>query len=271
MKKIASGGLTLLTYVIAILFFFPILWIFITGFKSESEAINIPPSLFFKPSLENFEIVWQAGIGGFFANSIVVTVASTIIALLLGVPAAYALALLKVKRKNDILFWMISTRFLPVAGIIIPLYLLFKNVNLLDSLPALILLYAGMNIPLIVWMMRSFFNDVSYEIIEATQVDGASGLQSFFKVVLPLVRPGLVSTALLSMVFAWNEFFFAVSLSYTNAATLPVYMASYMTQEGLFWAKMSAAASISIFPVIILGWFTQKQLVRGLTMGAVKG
>ncbi|WP_164667217.1 carbohydrate ABC transporter permease [Virgibacillus doumboii] len=271
MKKIVSGGLTLFTYLLAFVFFFPILWIFITGFKTESEAINIPPSIFFEPTLENFQMVWGMGIGEFFINSAIVTVSSTLLALLLGVPAAYALALFKIKRKDDILFWIISTRFLPIAGIIIPLYLIFKNINLLDSLLALTLLYAAMNVPLIIWMMRSFFNDVSIEIIEATRVDGATGLQAFFKVVLPLVRPGLVSTALLSMVFAWNEFFFAVSLSYTNAATLPVNMASYMTQEGLFWAQMSAAASISILPVIILGWFTQRQLVRGLTMGAVKG
>lgn len=271
MKKLISGVTTLFTYVAALIFFFPILWIFLTGFKTENEAVKIPPTFQFSPTLENFQEVWNAGMGGFFMNSVIVTVISTLIALLLGAPAAYALAVFKVKRKDDILFWIISTRFLPVAGIIIPLYLMFKTVNLLDSLPALILLYAAMNVSIIIWMMRSFFSDISYEIIEAAEIDGASGLQSFFKVVLPLVRPGLISTALLAMVFAWNEFFFAVSLSYTKASTLPVFMASYMTQEGLFWAKMSAAATISIIPVIILGWFTQRQLVRGLTMGAVKG
>lgn len=271
MKRVMSGGTTLVTYLVAFIFFFPILWIFITGFKTESEAVIIPPTIFFKPTLENFQAVLSMGIGDFFLNSIIVTIFSTIIALLLGVPAAYALAMYKIKGRENILFWIISTRFLPVAGIIIPLYLVFKSVHLLDSLVAIILLYAGMNIPLIVWMMRSFLNDVSHEIVEAAQIDGASGLQTFFGIVLPLVRPGLISTALLSMVFAWNEFFFAVSLSYTNAATLPVYMSSFMTQEGLFWAKMCAAASISIIPVIILGWFTQRQLVRGLTMGAVKG
>jgi sorbitol/mannitol transport system permease protein len=271
MKKIASGGLTLITYAIAFLYFFPLLWIFITGFKSEGEAVVVPPTFFFKPTLENFHLVWNLGVGDFIINSAVVTIVSTLIALALGVPAAYALAMYKVKKADDILFWFISTRFLPVAGVIIPLYLIFKNINLLDSLTGLIILYAAMNVPLIIWMMRSFFHDISYEIIEATQIDGATGLQCFFKVVLPLIRPGLISTALLSMVFAWNEFFFAVSMSYTNAATLPVYMSSFMTQEGLFWAKMAAAATISILPVLILGWFTQKQLVRGLTMGAVKG
>ncbi len=271
MKKLTSGGLTFLTYLLALLFFFPILWVLITGFKSEGEAVIIPPTIAFKPTLENYQVILDLGVVGYFLNSVTATLVSTLIALLIGVPAAYALTMYRVKKRDDILFWIISTRFLPIAGVIIPLYLIFKNMNLLDSLTGLIILYAGMNIPLIIWMMRSFFNDVSYEIIEAAQIDGATGIQSFFQIVLPLVRPGLVSTALLSMVFAWNEFFFAVTLSYHKAATLPVYMASFMTQEGLFWASMSAAATIAILPVLILGWLTQKQLVRGLTMGAVKG
>jgi sorbitol/mannitol transport system permease protein len=270
-KKFLSSCLTLITYLIAFLYFFPLFWLFITGFKSESEAIIIPPTLIFDPTLDNFKLIWSLGVSGFFVNSVLITFFSTLIALILGIPAAYALAMFNVKRGDGLLFWFISTRFLPVAGVIIPLYVVFKNLHLLDSLTGLVLLFAAMNVPLIIWMMRSFFKDISYEIIEAAQIDGATGLECFFKVVMPLARPGLVSTALLSMVFAWNEFFFAVSMSYTNAATLPVYMSSFMTQEGLFWAKMSAAASISIFPVIILGWFTQKQLVRGLTMGAVKG
>jgi sorbitol/mannitol transport system permease protein len=271
MKKLISIGLTLITYIIAFIYFFPILWILITGFKGEGEAVMIPPSIIFEPTLENYKLIWDLGFSTYLKNSVIVTISSTVIALLLGVPAAYALAMFNLKKGNDLLFWFISTRFLPVAGVIIPLYLIFKSINLLDSLIGLILLYSAMNVPLIVWMMRSFFKDISYELIEATQIDGATGLQSFFYIVLPLVKPGLISTALLSMVFAWNEFFFAVSMSYTNAATLPVYMSSFMTQEGLFWAKMSAAATLSILPVLILGWFTQKQLVRGLTMGAVKG
>ncbi|WP_096189874.1 carbohydrate ABC transporter permease [Evansella halocellulosilytica] len=270
-KKLQSHGTTAITYLLAFLFFFPILWLLTTGFKTESEAIVMPPSLLFQPIFDNFVTVWSAGAQGYMTNSIIVTLASTALSLLLGVPAAFALAMYQLKRANDILFWFISTKFLPIAGVIIPIYLIFQSINLLDTLTGLIILYAGMNTPLVVWMMRSFFKEVTYELIEAAQVDGATGIQTFFKIVFPLVRPGLVSTALLCMVFAWNEFFFSISLSYTNAGTLPVYMAGYMTQEGLFWAKMSAAATISILPVIILGWFTQKQLVRGLTMGAVKG
>lgn len=271
MKKARSGLLTLITYIVAILYFFPVLWIFITGFKNEKAAAKFPPSFIFKPIFEHFQNVWDQGVLQFLINSATITVLSTILCLLLGVPAAYALAIYRIKRGNDILFWFISTRFLPVAGIIVPIYLIFKSLNMLDSPLALILVYAGMNTPLVIWMMRSFFKDIPYELIESSQVDGASGLQGFFKITLPMVKAGLVSTILICMVFAWNEFFYAVALTYTNAQTMPVFMAKFMTQEGLFWAQMSSAATFAILPVLILGWFSQKQLVRGLTMGAVKG
>lgn len=271
MNRVVSIGLTLVTYVIAILYFFPVLLMFITGFKTEAEATIMPPSLWFQPTLENFRMVWGEGTAEFFKNSILVTVVSTIIALLLGVPASYALAMYRIKRADDILFWFISTKMLPVVGVIVPIYLIFKNLNLLDTSFALIVMCIAINVPLVIWMMRSFFMDVPYELIESSQVDGASGLIGFMKITLPIVRPGLMSTGLLCAIFAWNEFLLGVSLTYTNAATMPVYMSTYMTQEGLFWAKMSAVATISVLPPLMLGWFTQKQLVRGMTMGAVKG
>lgn len=271
MRKLRSGGLTLFTYLLAFLYFFPVLWIFLTGFKTEGAAAGFPPSFIFHPTFSHYHLIWSHGVFLFLVNSAIVTVISTVLCLLLGVPAAYALAVFKIKRANDILFWFISTKFLPVAGIIIPIYLIFKSLHLLDSLPALILVYAGMNTPLVIWMMRSFFKDIPFELIEASQVDGASGLQGFFQITLPMVRSGLVSTILICMVFAWNEFFYAITLTYTNSSTIPVYMSQFMSQEGLFWAQMSAVATIAVFPVLLLGWFSQKQLVRGLTMGAVKG
>lgn len=271
MKKTRSGLLTLLTYVLAFLYFFPVLWIFITGFKTEGEAATFPPSFIFQPMLDHYQLIWSHGVLHFLINSAIVTILSTVLCLLLGVPAAYALAVYRIKRANDILFWFISTKFLPVAGIIIPIYLIFKSFHLLDSWWALILVYAGMNTPLVIWMMRSFFKDIPFDLIEASQVDGASGPQGFFKITLPMVRSGLISTVLICMVFAWNEFFYAITLTYTNASTMPVYMSQFMSQEGLFWAQMSAVATIAILPVLLLGWFSQKQLVRGLTMGAVKG
>lgn len=271
MKKVVAPLLTLLTYVMAVVYFYPVLWMLMTGFKSEGDAVKMPPSLLFSPTMENYRLIWDSGVAAFFGNSVIVTLTSTLFALLLGVPAAYGLAMFKLKRSEDVLFWFMSTKFLPVAGIIIPLFMLLKEIRLLDNLWALFFLYTAMNVPLVVWMMRSFFKEVPLEVMESARVDGASDTRTFFQITLPLVRPGLISTALLSFIFAWNEFFLAVSLTATNAATMPVHMASFMTQQGLFWAKMSSVASIAVVPALLLGWFTQKQLVRGMTMGAVKG
>ncbi|UOF91092.1 carbohydrate ABC transporter permease [Fodinisporobacter ferrooxydans] len=271
MKQVWKTGLTVLTYGLAIAYFFPIFLMFITGFKTERDAFHMPPTLFFHPTLVNYENVFNSGIAAFMGNSLIAAFGSTIVSLLLGAPVAYALAIYKPKKGDDIFFWFISTKILPPVGVIIPIYLLFKNLGLLDSLTGLILLYTGMNTPTVVWMMRSFFSDIPYEVIEACQVDGATGLQAVFRVIIPLVKPGLISTGLLCMVFAWNEFFLAVNISYTNSATLPVLVSSFMTSEGLFWAKLSAVSTVAVLPALILGWFTQKQLVRGLTMGAVKG
>ncbi|GGG15971.1 carbohydrate ABC transporter permease [Paenibacillus abyssi] len=270
MKRMLSGGLTLGTYLIALIYFFPVFLMLITGFKLEGQAAIMPPTLWFTPTLDNFDLVWNSGAAKFFQHSIIVTLGSTFFAMLLGVPAAYALAMFRLKRADDILFWFISTKMMPVIAAIVPIYLLFRNLGLLDTLAGLILMGIAMNVPLVIWMMRSFFKEIPYDLIEASQVDGASGWVGFIKITLPTVRPGLISTALLCAIFAWNEFLLGVSLTYTNAATMPVYMATFMTQEGLFWAKMSAVATISVLPAMVLGWFTQKQLVRGLTMGAVK-
>ncbi|HEU5139190.1 MAG TPA: carbohydrate ABC transporter permease [Bacillales bacterium] len=271
MRSLRSGLGTFFTYIVAFLWFFPVLWLFITGFKTEGAASQFPPSFIFQPIFEHYHLVWSHGALHYLINSAEITILSTALSLLLGVPVAYALAVYRMKRADDILFWFISTRFLPIAGVIIPIYVFFQSLGLLDTQLVLILVYAGMNTPLVIWMMRSFFKDIPYDLIESSQVDGASGLQGFFKITLPLVRSGLVSTILICMVFAWNEFFFAITLTYTNASTMPVYMAQFMSQEGLFWAQMSAAATIAILPVLLLGWFSQKSLVRGLTMGAVKG
>jgi sorbitol/mannitol transport system permease protein len=271
MKNVIKAGLTAFTFIVAIAYFFPIFLMFITGFKTERDAFHMPPTLIFHPTLDNYTQVFHSGILAYMGNSIIASVCSTILSLLLGAPVAYALAIYKPKKADDIFFWFISTKILPPVGVIIPVYLLFKNLGLLDSLTGLVILYTGMNIPVVVWMMRSFFSDIPFEVIEACQVDGAAGLQAVWKVILPLVRPGLISTGLLCMIFAWNEFFLAVNISYTSSATLPVLVASFMTSEGLFWAKLSAVSTVAVLPALILGWFTQKQLVRGLTMGAVKG
>lgn len=267
-----SAALTLFTYLVALALVAPIAWMVMTGFKTEAQAFQLPPLLAWRPTLENFGYaLGVAQFGRFFLNSVIIGLGSTVLACLLGVPAAYSLAFYPTRHTRDVLFWILSTKMLPVVAVIVPLYVLFSRLHLLDTRLGMILLYTMMNLPLVVWMMRSFFAEVPREIIEATQVDGASLAAGFVRVTLPLAVPGLAATTLLSLILAWNEFFIAVSMTYTNAATLAVFISSFKTSEGLFWAKMSAASALAIAPVVLAGWAAQRQLVRGLTMGAIKG
>lgn len=265
------NSLTGLTYVLAFLMFFPILWMVLTAFKTEADAFAFPPQLIFQPTLANWEIALvDSPFLKHLANTLIISGLSTLVALGLGIPAAYALAYYPTKRSDFTLTWLISTRMLPPVGIIVPLFVIFRDLGLRDTHTGLIIMYTAMNLPLVIWMMRSFFLDVPYEILEAGRIDGVSLWQEFRLVVIPLVTPGLFSTALLCMIFAWNEFFFAFNLTVTQAAPLSVYISSFKTAEGLFWAKMSAGATVAVLPVVVAGWFAQRLLVRGLTMGAVK-
>lgn len=269
MSRKVSPVIQIASWIIAVIFFFPIFWLVLSGFKYEVDVVN--PSLTFTPTLEHYELIFKSKIFHFLENSIIITLAATMLAMLVGVPAAYSLVMGKFKRGDDLFFWFISTILLPPVCVIIPIFLIFRQLNLLDTRLGLILIYTAINIPLVVWMMRSFFKDVPFELVESAKIDGASEWDTLFKVVLPLTRHGISATILLMAVFIWNEFFFAQNLTYTEAATLPVHMSIYMTQEGLFWAKMSAISTVAILPPIILGWLNQRQLVLGLTMGAVKG
>jgi sorbitol/mannitol transport system permease protein len=268
--KPAAIGLNLLTYAIALLVFFPILWTVLTGFKTEADAAATPPVLFFHATLDNYRTVFNADYMSFFGNTVVMAFGSTILALLLGLPAAYSLAFHPGMQTPRILSWVLSTKMLPVVGALIPLIVIFKNVGLFDTRIGMILLYTGLNLPLVIWMMRSFFADLPREILEAATVDGARFPTIMRKIVLPLSAPGLAATALLSLIFSWNEFLLAVNLTSANSGTLPVFISGFMTSEGLFWAKMSAASTMAIAPVIVAGWLAQRSLVRGLTFGAVK-
>jgi sorbitol/mannitol transport system permease protein len=270
-QKLLGHGLSLLTLLIAFLFFFPIFWMVLTSFKTEADAYTDPPLLIFQPTLENYQIaLQQSRYFDYLGNTIAITVFSTLVALLLGVPAAYSLAYYPGKRSNFTMMWVMSTRMLPPVGVIVPLYVIFKNLSLFDTHFGLILLYTAMNLPLVIWMMRSFLSDLPYEVMEAARIDGATLLQELGLVILPLALPGLMATMLLCFIFTWNEFFIAFNLTITKAATLSVFIVSFKTSEGLFWAKMSAAATIAALPVVIAGWVAQRQLVRGLTAGAVK-
>ncbi|MCB0087925.1 MAG: carbohydrate ABC transporter permease [Caldilineaceae bacterium] len=263
--------LTMLTLFLSFLMFFPILWMVLTSFKTEQVAFAFPPRLIFTPTLEN----WRIALVGtdylnFLGNTLIITFVSTLAALILGVPAAYAMAFYATKRTDGSLLWVMSTRMLPPAGVIVPIYVIFQRLGLLDTFLGIIIIYTGMNVPLVIWMVRSFMLDIPFEIIEAARMDGVTLWQEISRMVLPLIVPGLAATALLCFIFAWNEFFFAFNLTTKTAAPLSVYISSFKTAEGLFWAKMSAAATATVFPVLIAGWVAQRQLVTGLTMGAVK-
>ena len=262
-------GWTVLGWVVGIAFFLPVLWMVITAFKPESAAETWPPQFVFKPTLAQFRLVFS-GMGPFLEHSAIATVGSTILVLLLAVPAAYALAIRPVKHWRDGLFFFISTKMLPIVAAIGPLYVIALHTHLLDSIWVLIILYAAMNLPLAIWMVRSFMLEVPTEMLEAARLDGAGRIREMSEVIMPVVVPGIVSTALICVIFAWNELFLAINLTVTNAATMPMFLISSVPQEGLYIAHLSAAATVASVPVIIVGWIAQRSLVRGLSMGAIK-
>lgn len=268
-RTFKNVSLGLLAWIIALAFFFPIAWMIFSAFKTENQAFETPPVIFFQPITENFEKA-LAKYGPALRNSLVVALGSSLIAFLLGLPAAFSMAFYANHRSRGTLMWIVSTKMMPPVGVIVPLYLIFKDLHLLDTLLGLTLMYTTMNLPLVVWMMHSYLSEIPAEILEAAKVDGASLWQEFIRIAMPLAAPGIASTALLCLIFAWNEAFFALNLTNTDAAPLSVYISAFKTSEGLFWAGLSAAATLVILPVMAFGWSAQRQLVQGLTMGAVK-
>ncbi len=264
--RAAVGG-----WAAALLLFFPVFWLVITGFKTEPEAISRVPHLLFAPTLANYSAVLQRANYLLFAwNSIAVAFGSTLLALLLAVPCAYAMAFYPAKRTRDVLLWMLSTKMLPGAGVLVPVYLIFREAGLLDTRPGLLLLDAVSNLPIVVWMLFTFFKEVPRDILEAARMDGAGVLEEIWNLLLPLSLPGIVSTSLLAVILTWNEAFWSLTLTAAKAAPLTAFIASFSSPEGLFYAKLSAASTLAIAPILILGWMSQRQLVRGLTFGAVK-
>jgi sorbitol/mannitol transport system permease protein len=259
-----------IAWIVGIAFFFPVFWMVLTSFKSEGDAYTPTPKLFFKPTLEQYEGVFSSGLGPYIANSVTATVLSTLFVLLLGVPAAFALSLRPVKKTSDVLFFFISTKMLPVVAAIVPIYVVVNQIGMLDNIWTLIILYTGMNLPIAVWMMRSFFLEVPGELLEQASIDGAPLWRTLREIVLPIISPGIFATALICVIFAWNEFFFAVNLTAANAGTVPVFLVGFITSEGLYWAQLSAAATIAALPVVLAGWVAQNKLVQGLSFGAVK-
>jgi sorbitol/mannitol transport system permease protein len=263
-------ALGLVTWVIVLVFFFPVLWMALTGFKHEEDAATTPPHFIFKPTFDEYKGVWDRGLKSYLEHSITITLLSTLLVLVIALPAAYALSIRPVRKWRDVLFFFISTKMLPIVGAIIPLYILARDLHWLDTELVLIVLYTSMNLPIAVWMLRSFLLEIPVEIVEASRVDGAGLLRQLRSVVMPVISPGMAATALICFIFAWNEFFLAVNLTTTRAATVPIFLVSFVAPEGQFWAHLSAAATVACLPVLLAGWAAQDKLVRGLSMGAVK-
>ena len=263
---------TALAWAIGLLIFFPILWTVLTSFKSESEAIASPPSfVFFDWTMENYGVVQErSNYGRFLWNSVVIAGGSTILGVLIAVPAAWAMAFVPTKRTKDVLLWMLSTKMLPAVGVLYPIYLICIQLGVLDSKTALVFVLMLINLPIIVWMLYTYFREIPGEILEAARMDGADLRSEILYVLTPMAVPGIASTVLLNFILAWNEAFWTLNLTAVDAAPLTAFIASYSSPEGLFFAKLSAASTMAIAPILILGWFSQKQLVRGLTFGAVK-
>ena len=264
-------GMALLGWTVALLISFPVLWLVLTSFKTETEAIARVPRLLFRPTLENYAAVQErTSYLHFVWNSIVISLGSTVFALALSIPCAYAMAFYPTRRTRDVLLWMLSTKMMPSVGVLVPIYLIFREANLLDTRTGLLLIDALLNLPIIVWMLFTFFKEVPRDILEAARMDGAGPLSELYHLLLPLSLPGIVSTGLLAIILAWNEAFWSLTLTAAKAAPLTAFIASFSSPEGLFYAKLSAASTMAIAPIVILGWASQKQLVRGLTFGAVK-
>lgn len=259
----------ILAWAIALLLFFPIFWMAITAFKTEQQAYA--STLFFMPTLESFrEVFARSDYFAFAWNSVLISAGVTVICLLLAVPAAYAMAFFPDHRTQKILLWMLSTKMMPSVGVLVPIYVLWKNSGLLDTVWGLVIVYSLINLPIAVWMAFTYFNEIPRDILEAGRIDGAATWQEILYLLMPMALPGLASTALLLVILSWNEAFWSINLSSSHAAPLTVFIASYSSPEGLFWAKLSAASLLAVAPILIVGWLSQKQLVRGLTFGAVK-
>ena len=269
LDTLKRGVLGVIAWLFALLLFFPIFWMTITAFKTEQQAYS--SSLIFTPTLDSFrEVFARSNYFAFAWNSILISVGVTVICLLFAVPCAYAMAFFPTKKTQKVLLWMLSTKMMPSVGVLVPIYLLWKNTGMLDTVWGLVIVYTLINLPIAVWMSYTYFNEIPRDILEAGRIDGAATWQEIVYLLMPMSLPGLASTALLLVILSWNEAFWSINLSSSHAAPLTVFIASYSSPEGLFWAKLSAASLLAVAPILIVGWLSQKQLVRGLTFGAVK-
>ena len=263
---------TVIGWTAGLIVFFPILWMVITSFKTELEAYSVPPSfLFFDWTTEQYEAVLeQRDYPKFALNSIILAGGATLLGLVIAIPAAWGMAFSPTKRTKDVLLWMLSTKMMPAVGVLVPMYLIFIWLGLLDTHIGLIIVLMLADLPIMVWMLFTYFKEIPKDILEAARMDGATSWKEIVFVLTPMAVPGIASTVLLNVILAWNEAFWTLNLTTIDAAPLTQFIASFSAPQGNFWAKLSAASTLAIAPILILGWFSQRQLVRGLTFGAVK-
>ena len=272
-RRTVVAGLAVLAWIVGLLWIFPVVWTVFTSLKTEEDASA--QTLHHGLSFGRYSDVSQATAGTLslqtaFMNSLVVVVVSTLFVLALAIPAAYALAIRPIHKWRDVLFFFISTKFLPIVASIFPIYVYAEKWNLIGTRQVLIILYIAINLPLAIWMTRSFFMEVPRELIEAAEIDGTSLFNQLRSVILPLTAPGIAATALLCVIFAWNEYFYAIQLNFANASTMPQWVIGNVSTRGNFLAKLSAASVLACLPVVIAGWAAQKKMIRGLSMGAIK-
>jgi sorbitol/mannitol transport system permease protein len=263
---------TVLAWGVALLIAFPILWTILTSFKPEPQAVASPPVWFgFDWTLKNYyDVERQRNYFDYFLNSVVISLGSTALGLIIAVPAAWSMAFVPGRKTRDLLMWMLSTKMMPGVAVLVPIYLLFIQLDLLDTRIGLVLVLMLINLPIIVWMLYTYFREIPGEILEAARMDGAGLWNEIVYVLTPMAIPGIASTVLLNIILAWNEAFWTIVLTTTDAAPLTKFISGFSSPQGLFYAKLSAASTMAIAPILLMGWFSQKQLVRGLTFGAVK-
>lgn len=260
----------LLAWALTLLFFAPVAWMVLTSLHKEVDAATNPPSIFAPLTFSQYGLLFDRGVGPYLINSATASILSTILVLILALPAAYALSIKPVEKWTDVMFFFLSTKFLPPIAALLPIYLIVKDLGMLDNVYTLVLLYTSMNLPIAVWMMQSFLAEVPKEMLEAAEVDGAGLLRTLWYIVRPVTMPGIAATALICVIFSWNEFMFALNLTATTASTAPVFLVGFISSQGLFLAKLCAAATLVSLPVLIAGWAAQDKLVRGLSLGAIK-
>ena len=261
---------TFIAWTVTLVFFAPVAWMLLTSLHIEADAATNPPSIFAPLTLDNYSALFDRGVVPYLLNSLIASVVSTLVVLVLAVPAAYALSIRPVEKWTDVMFFFLSTKFLPPIAALLPIYLIVQNAGMLDNIFTLVILYTSMNLPIAVWMMRSFLAEVPVEILEAARIDGAGLLRILISVVAPIAAPGLAATSLICFIFSWNEFMFAVNLTSVQASTAPIFLVGFISSQGLFLAKLCAAATLVSLPVLIAGFAAQDKLVRGLSLGAIK-